>query len=777
MPLLKASLVLLTSLFLIACRTEIVSPEADVLYGDSDFDVEIAFPENAKGPRAGGLFRIRLNYIDVTEHFVIDKTGAYARASDLEAALREGSNYLRVSGYRNSDDVTFYYDSQGPEIHITATDWDQREVSGYVVETGEIAEFRLNNEDIALTEGNRFTASFDDAPLQTFAAEDSFGRTAERVFAHRDMTHSGLSARLNQGGFDFLVNVLEQELNNSDLSPFIADMEPVRLLNTLGLFDMSIAFNNVSFDDVDVDLNVLDNERIDTGIAVQNARLGFNLTGRIGFFIPYNSTGSIRFTQVNSGTDLLMDIENADLALSLSNTSINHTYPVVDFDNTNGLLNILDALVSAIVAVLAPVFEYLFVEVLEQIIVPVMSDFIRDIPIVADVTSPTSGEVVTLRALPQFLDSKDRGVTVDLDTQVRAQSPEGSPAIGSLYSEGTTPSLGAQTPAGEDFHFGASISDNVINQAMLAALEAGMLNVDITQDLYRHATPEGISVYRVGADDIEDSDEIRMRLTPLSPPQLQFNDAEGAAGTLAWYDVALGFDLYKARWGEFRTVFGVTFDLTVPFDINATENGYLSIGIEQMPAIRIHEIDEAGMIQLTPGFVQSTLDYFMPWVMPTVAERLDVVPLPRIYNHTLYMRDFWVAGQHSLSLAGDLVPIQVTEAASTPATQVQQILTEDVTLERTSLDANGVEVSEQVTVRQGEVVISLDGLNPNAAQGELEYRYRVDGGSWSVWKARDEIRLRRLLAGDHEVEICSRSPLMKREESCPVVTFTTELAD
>jgi len=47
---------------------------------------------------------------------------------------------------------------------------------------------------------------------------------------------------------------------------------------------------------------------------------------------------------------------------------------------------------------------------------------------------------------------------------------------------------------------------------------------------------------------------------------------------------------------------------------------------------------------------------------------------------------------------------------------------------------------------------------------------------WSVWKRRSEIHLSRLLAGEHNVEICSRTPLLKRELSCPVVNFTTEVA-
>ena len=212
--------------------------------------------------------------------------------------------------------------------------------------------------------------------------------------------------------------------------------------------------------------------------------------------------------------------------------------------------------------------------------------------------------------------------------------------------------------------------------------------------------------------------------------------------------------------------------------MNSTEDGYLSVGLEQLPTLFITATDQSGMIRLTPEFINSTLDYFMPLVMPSIAENLKVVPLPRIYEHTLLMRDFWVAGSgnNTLALAGDLIPVAVTAAASAPSTTVNRMDSEDVAVQVTGLDANGETTSAVVLVSNSDVTIDIGGLNPNADLGDLEHRYRVDGGAWSIWKKRDEIHLRRLLAGDHSVEVCSRSPLLKREESCPVVNFTTEVS-
>ena len=781
MKLLTRSLAICATAVLAACQPEIVAPADDSVHVTTDFDIEIEFTGSSfftSRPAPDDLL-IELNSADVTAAFVVENTGATSTAYQLMDHMHPGRNILRVTGFDEFDQIEFWYDTEGPEIHILSTDRNAMTVSGYVADRGGVVSAQIDGVSIDLDENNAFTAPFYDQAVNTIEAEDGFGHTSSTQFARRDQEFAGISARLNQGGFDFLVSVLEQELNNSDLSPIVAGMDPIRLLNTLGLFDMNIAFTGVSFSNVDVGLNILDNERIDTDIAVKDVVLGFNLSGRIGFFIPYNSYGTVTMADLQSGTDLLLDIRNSDLDISLANTTLNHSFPSIDFVNTNGIMNIFDALTSAIIGGMAPVVERIFIDVLEEIIIPVVSDFVKDIPISLSVASPVSGESVDVNALPTFLDSANNGVTVDLNTHIVAPvvSPDVSSPLGSVYTGDSTPTMGATTPSGQPYHFGASVSADVVNQAMLAAFEAGLVTFDVTQEIVPNATPAGIAVYRSPEDEIDELDEIRLRMEPGAAPFVKFMDDNGVAGRMGWYDVHIGFDLYKPEWGEFRTVFGVTFDLDVPFGINSTEDGFLSIGVEQAPLVNVTSFDDAGMIRLMPGFVNSTIDYFMPWIMPYVAENLKVVPLPRIYNHTLYMREFWVAGGSSLSLAGDLIPVSVTEAAARPETTVGAVQHVDTQQVVSTYDAEGAITESVVVAENGYVVISVDGLNPAENLGRLEYRYRVDGGSWSLWKHRETIELSHLLAGDHEVEICSRTPLMKREVSCPVVTFTTSVAN
>ncbi len=777
MTLIKRCILLLTAAVLAACNNvEITAPEHSSVHAEKPGDFRIVFSGNS----APDDLKIQLNNVDVTDQFVVSKAEAYAYGSDLEGTVFGGRNVLWVRAFNKTDRATFYYDNAGPVVHILEADHDSRTVTGYVSDDSLIESLVLDGVGVDLDLTNNFSVSYADQPFNTFTATDSLGRTSTSVFARDDNEFNGISARLNQGGFDFLTHALEQELNSMDLSDIVSGMEKVTLLNTLGLFNLDMTVTSLSFNDVGVDLTVLENERLDTDIQARDVVLGFRLSGTIGFILPYNSTGTMRFSSLQAGTDLLLDVRNSDLDIDLSNTSINHSFPSINFDNTSGILNILDALTSAIVGVLAPIFENVFISILEQVIVPVMSDFIKDIPITLEVVNPDNAEAVNIYALPTFLDSKNQGVSVDLGTRIWAPQPSQDirRALGSLYVEGGTLTMGPVTPNGKDFHFGAAISANVINQALMATYEAGMLSTVISEEYYPQATASAISVYRSDDTDIQEADEIRMTLAPSSAPYVTLMPADGAAGALAWYDVTLTFELYKSRWGEFRTLFGTTFNLEIPFEVSSTEDGYLSIGLEQLPTLFIKDTDESGMIRLTPEFFNATLDYFMPLVMPEIAGHLKVVPLPRIYEHTLLMRDFWVGGENnnSLALAGDLIPVAVTAAAAAPSTDIARVDSEDVAVQVTGINSTGQTTSDVLLVNNGEVTIDVGGLNPDANLGDLEQRYRVDGGAWSIWKQRETITLKRLLAGDHSVEICSRSPLLKEEASCPVVNFTTTVS-
>ena len=774
----KTLLFLLTVLGLTACKqVNITAPTSNFV----DDDKPAAFTLTFTGGAPTDL-KIQLNSTIVTDRFAVTATGATATGEQLADVVYPGRNFFRVTGNKMVKQITFYYDTEGPSIRILDTDHEGKTVTGYVEDKGGIASVTLDGVAISLDAKNGFSVPFGNQSTHTFVAADNFGHSSTTNFANRETEFTGISARLNQGGFDFLTRALEGELSDRDFKPMLAEIGPIGL--NLILLDVSVTPIDLHFKKIDVDLVVKDDERIDTVVAMDDFSLQLLLSQKILGFEVFKTMMTLKIADPENAqddltdnviltTDLALAIKNSDLSIALKNTSLQNSYIKLDFDIVpNFLESITDLFLNGIFTVLKPVF-FVFVD---DFVMPIASEFIRDIPIKLQLVTLDDGEKINIRALPKLLDSKNNGVSVDLGTKIWA--PEPNPAVpgalGSLYVEGSTPTLGHLTPDGEPFDFGASISSNVINQAFLAAHEAGVTTMEIRPEIYPNATQEGIQVYAQGADFGEGA-KIGMRIEPASAPYILFMPStDGAPGKFGWSDVNLYFDLYKPEWGEYRTLFGVTFDLEVPFDINTTDDGYLSIGIEQLPTIHISKTASDGMLLIPPAFINGTLDYFMPEVMPRLAEKLKVVPLPRIYNHTLHMQQFWIAGtgNNNLSLAGNLVPLAAT-AAATPPTSVVDYSAKDITVQQESVSSTGVVTSSSVKVANGEVTIDVDGINPNPTLGLLEYRYRVDGGGWSIWKHRETIKLSRLLAGVHTVEVCARSMLLKREQGCPVVQFET----
>src|SRR3990167_495031 len=686
----KTLLFLLTVIGLTACKqVNITAPTSNFV----DDDKPSAFTLTFTGGAPTDL-KIQLNSTIVTDRFAVTATGATATGEQLADVVYPGRNFFRVTGNKMVKQITFYYDTEGPSIRILDTDHEGKTVTGYVEDKGGIASVSLDGVALSLDAKNGFSVPFGNQSTHTFVAADNFGHSSTTNFANRETDFKGISARLNQGGFDFLTSALEGELSDRDFKPMLAEIGPIGL--NLILLDVSVTPVDLHFKKIDVDLVVKDDERIDTVVAMDDFSLQLLLSQKILGFEVFKTMMTLKIADPENAqddltdnviltTDLALAIKNSDLSIALKNTSLQNSYIKLDFDIVpNFLESITDLFLNGIFTVLKPVF-FVFVD---DFVMPIASEFIRDIPIKLQLVTLDDGEKINIRALPKLLDSKNNGVSVDLGTKIWA--PEPNPAVpgalGSLYVEGSTPTLGHLTPDGEPFDFGASISSNVINQAFLAAHEAGVTTMEIRPEIYPNATQEGIQVYAQGADFGEGA-KIGMRIEPASAPYILFMPStDGAPGKFGWSDVNLYFDLYKPEWGEYRTLFGVTFDLEVPFDINTTDDGYLSIGIEQLPTIHISKTASDGMLLIPPAFINGTLDYFMPEVMPRLAEKLKVVPLPRIYNHTLHMQQFWIAGtgNNNLSLAGNLVPLAAT-AAATPPTSVVDYSAKDITVQQESV--------------------------------------------------------------------------------------------
>lgn len=780
----KRLVLLFVVMWLAACgEVRIDQPANNSVSPDLPATFQVTFV-NGKAP--AGL-KIVLNTNDVTSLFAVTDTGATSTGALLQQHIFSGRNQFSVAATGVAKkEITFYHDTEGPTVHLLQGRRTDGSVSGYLADIGGVASLSIDGQNIPLDGSNRFTAIVQNLPVNEFVTVDDFGNTSTLSLARNDMESSrAMSARLNNTGLGFLGDVLEEVLGGINFEALMVDLNPIVDLNLLGLARLQVNVQDLSFGQPSIDLAVLDNERLDTDVYIPNFSMGINVaitTGICPFCITVRPGGTLYMDSVSVNTNVLLDIVNQDLAVDLAGT---RAFIDVNRLDINGLPNILgiENLAGEIVGAITNFLMPFFTGIIDTVVDQVVTEFISDIPVALTITT-AENEKLRIRALPQYLDTFDNSLTIDLGASVRAPEPSSAavPQWGSHYVAGDTPTIGATTPDGEPFDIGASISSNLINQALFAAHESGITTMTIRPDNTPGTDPEGVSVVQGEGDDIQTADLIGMRLEPASAPFIKLMDRQGAYGILGWYDVKLSFDMRRVGWTDYRQVFSMTFNLEVPFELGATDDGFLHLGLEQLPTIEVLTTEYQGLIPLTPRFMNGIIERFMPLVLPKIADRLKAVPLPRIAGHYIHPKEFWISGEsgNNLSFAGGLVKVSTTEAAPRPRTLLsfsggsQTVPGTTAGATTSTVKAAAATISQEaITVANGRVTINVSGNNPSVSFGALEYRYRVDNGPWSIWKPRNRIEMANLLGGDHVVEVCSRTVLMKQEQGCPTVNFTT----
>jgi len=231
----KTLLLLLTALALTACKqASITAPTNNYV----DDEVPPSFEVTFTGGQPADL-RIQLNTTVVTDRFAVSSSGAVASAADLSDVIYSGRNVFRVKANNQIKQIYFYYDTEGPSIRITDTDHENNIVTGYVVDRGGIASVTLDGVALNLDGNNRFSVSFTEQPVNTFIAADNFGHVSETQFADRETDFSGISARLNQGGLNFLTDLLAHAIEDKELTDQLPQ-DPSMSLADLNLFGICI---------------------------------------------------------------------------------------------------------------------------------------------------------------------------------------------------------------------------------------------------------------------------------------------------------------------------------------------------------------------------------------------------------------------------------------------------------------------------------------------------------------------------------------------------------
>jgi hypothetical protein len=757
----RSSLILVPGLLLLlaGCKSiSIDSPADRGLYGAGP-EFRVSFSGGA--PSA---LKLELNGKDVTGLFTVDSSGASAPAAALADRLLEGDNKFSAKDGMSGRTVTFILDTQGPSVRISSVKpGNPLEIQGRLEDRAGVQSLSINGKSVPLS-ADRFTAQVAETTFVEFTAADKMGHVSKTVYARPGTALASTAvARLNKSGLAFLI----QELN-----AYLATLNYTELVKALNpLFDEGGWAASARVDATKVTLNPPKLTLVvsptvarsfDVRVEIVSFVVDVKASGTI-LGIPWSTTGKVwASSAVFNGR---ATVHAADPKLDVTIGNLSAVLNGFGFDIA-GFPDVLEGLFFDMVKGL---LQDMIREQMAARIPAYIEEFLADVP--SDFQFTFNGASFELAALPASIKTFLDGLTVHLGGWLKALTKaDVPPALGSVYVHAAAPDLDVKTPGGVAYDAGAAMSVNMMNQGLLAAYQAGLLHLLLDDESNRLISPAGLADLSLEMSDAALTDSLRFRIIPAGPPFVGVQGRPTALVSLGLNEFEFRLEMLRQSDNTWRLVFGAILDMEVPFDIGVTDDNTIQVSFEEVPKVRVHSVDDGGIIAIDPGFVQKTLDRLLPLALPYLAGIIEEIPVPSYAGYGIRIKGLWAAGAEKayVGLAGDLVKASVTDAAPAPETFLA--------IDGDAVSSGGfyLELYAEQRIVGEELTVLLAGREP--AGRELEYSYRLDGGPWSVWKPRSEIRLGSLLSGLHELHVRSRTALLKVDPTPAKLVFATGVA-
>lgn len=729
-------------LFLAACKSvKIDSPEEGAIFTSSP-DINLSFPSGK--PDA---LEIRLNDVDITAQFAVNDTGAVATGANIHNFLVDGENHLKIVK-PNTPLRKFVVDTSGPKVFVTnVTGSGTITVTGYVEDFSGVASLRANGNNVTLGANNTFSASIPNSSFVEFVATDTLGYVRNTRYARPGVNMpQALGVRINANGLNFLRNEVRELLTSDQLGPIVSAMNPIADSSFLGN-GYRINVNDATIASASLNLGVTD-------VGANSGRI--NLSGSLHdfwadvstritvLFIPSTLTGSITVKRVDFTASALLGTSNGKLTADVSIDSFNMDTFRTHFNNFP------DWLLTPFIWAFEWLLEWIVAWQMEDIAKEKILEFVDTFPdsLIFDI----NGGQLKPAIVPELISTPSSGVNVRLGAKLTAVTSFGPAQVGSWYvNTGALPLATTTPPGGTARDVGVVISQDMINQALAAATQAGILNVSLTD----------ADIAALGGVD-SGAASIRVRLVPKMAPTLDVVPAlADGLGRLEFNDFYFAFDTKSTNQSEWKLLLGATLDIATTADLGVTTNNALAVDLIGSPRIKMRQIDPNSALVLNTALAQQLLNEFVPIVMPIILNAVGAIPLPTFEGYGFNLGGLWVFDNngHFAGLAGNLFKVA---GASMAAPRTYANLSGKNPLARTKTGS--------YAVNGNEVVIEVSGQDELGS--DLQYRASLDGNPFGLWKPGSEVRLYNVRPGDHEVVICSRNGLGIEDPDCATVHFT-----
>ena len=337
-------------------------------------------------------------------------------------------------------------------------------------------------------------------------------------------------ANFQQATLDQLEVILESALAGVDLSGPIPLAAPIPLISTF-LFSATITPQTFSYDpNILIDMTFVANA-INVQMTLNNVNFTFDVTGNI-VFVPYMDTGMLTATSVVLDFDVIPTITNGVYSTTTANETATINGAALTFVN-----NIIPASqTGTILPLLVSSVENLLSTLIPPVLPPLIDTTLNAIPQSIDLSG--SGVDITMNLVPTSLMIAPGEMSLGYGggASANAIAPGAPILLGYYQTLNPKPTYGGTVPGTTTIYdFAASIGDDLINQLLAAATEAGSLNFDIDGSfdiggttVSANAAAFALIFPGAGFDRFDGASRIKATVTPTIAPLVTLDNLGGS---------------------------------------------------------------------------------------------------------------------------------------------------------------------------------------------------------------------------------------------------------
>jgi hypothetical protein len=419
----------------------------------------------------------------------------------------------------------------------------------------------------------------------------------------------------------------------------LTSLGPQQIANDEGpfgftIFSATMQFKSLTFDQQDVSVTLAPTPSGLQGlVSLKNVVATFDVWGEV-LEIGYSLTGDITSSPVDISGLLTIGASGGEITAGISSVDVvRHNF---DF-NLDGFLGdvaelfVIESAVRADVeaAVAQTVSSELpaaIAELLNQF--QISGNLFELLEIDVEISAPVTGIV-----------HSSSGVTIRLDTLATVGVPEpGSPTV-SAYRRTTSvpPGFGATTPAGGVIYdAGLAAADDFLNQVLAAATGAGLLNGDPSTLLEPDGSGQSPADLLVsdalallfpgaGFDHFPSGTPVSLFASGTMPPVVSTTPGGPDLAVVEIADLVLDFSVPVP--GGSVPMLSVSLDGTAGLDLSIAPDGTLLVGVTD---VDVAATPLRGFPGANLSLIQSGIDFLKEFLLPTLTEGLEAIPLPAL---------------------------------------------------------------------------------------------------------------------------------------------------